>query len=64
MQSLTFGAKKGWEISSFETKLFIENKGQFSLQDGTNIKFCAEDGGTKIYYKPNGLTYLIQKNED
>ncbi len=55
-----------WSASPFESKVFIENKGQFNKKDGLNnsqVYFGADILGTTILYTPKGLTYRIDKEE-
>lgn len=68
-QDLNAGTLTGepkWAVNINNTKVFIENKGQFNGKDnlpGSAILFGMEDGGAQVYFTPAGLTYRIDKIE-
>src|SRR5438105_3008393 len=59
-QSYGQDQKPAWASNPFEQKVFIENKGQFSDENGEEAKpilFHAYRDGIKMYFSANGLTY-------
>ncbi len=56
-------ANKEWNIQEpFKSEVFIENKGQFDQPDGQaemQVQYGINNGGLKMYFSPNGLSYHI-----
>ena len=54
----------------FHTDVFIENKGQYNtfLTNGSEVKYCVDHFGPKIYFTSSGITYqynhMIESNAE
>lgn len=55
--------KSSWSKKFGFQKAFIENKGQFSIPNGSDnsspVLFAVDHGGTKIYFTKKGITYSL-----
>ncbi|HTA82808.1 MAG TPA: hypothetical protein VK783_07745, partial [Bacteroidia bacterium] len=52
-----------WNVSPFDSKLFIENKGQFDVGDITKDKvvYSASLGNVKLYFTNKGIVYTYDE---
>jgi len=60
-------ALKNWAASWQNSKVFIENKGQFKLPASSELKstvsYAYDEGTTKIYFTPKGLVYSFKEKQ-
>ncbi len=57
---------KAWEVKYEKQKVFIQNKGQFSIAGSAEIsqsevKYAFDGGSTMIYFTPKGIRYSYLK---
>ena len=57
---------QNWTVKNESSKVFIENKGQFPLQNKASIHaedvlFAFDNGQTIMYFKPSGIVYAFNK---
>ena len=56
---------KSWNVKFGNQKKFIENKGQFQINETTEnnakVLFAVDNGKTKIYFTSKGITYSFTK---
>ncbi len=59
-----------WTVKGFESKVFIENKGQFDSRNqfkgnsiNSKIAYGIDNNGSKIFFTAEGLTYRFDRTE-
>ena len=52
-----------WSINFSNSKVFIENRGQFSLPENTGEKvlYAFDNGASMIYFTASGVSYSLKK---
>ncbi|MGZ3865926.1 MAG: DUF7948 domain-containing protein [Bacteroidia bacterium] len=56
--------KKNWMAEWQPSKLFIENKGQFSNVNGSPVLYASDHDYCKIYFSRKGLSYILFGREE
>ncbi len=66
LQFASFAQNSSWEIKYERPKTIIENHGQFDfmgLDDMTNVSYVMSQTSERIYFKPNGIVFEVNKIE-